>query len=108
MNESKRGAYRFSRYFGRNGTLSGIFVEESAEIEAAIGRKIHFGEALGKHSNVQFELAAEDIVLLTTDPSFVDKFVEFGCATGKNPLMYLACEKCGHREDDCQCEGGEA
>lgn len=108
MSESKRGVYRFERYFGRSGKLAGIFIEEADEVAAAIGRKARFGEVLGKHSDVECELAEEDIVLLTDDPLFVEKFQEFKCWSGVNPLCYLACEKCGYAEDDCQCESGEA
>jgi len=107
MSELKRGVYRFERDFGRSGALSGIFIEDADEVAAAIGRKARFGEVLGKHSDVECELAEEDIVLLTDDPSFVEKFREFKCWSGINPLRYLACEKCGWPEDDCQCEGGE-
>lgn len=43
--------YRYYQYYGRMGSLSGIFAAEEAEVQAAIGKEVDFDEALGKHSH---------------------------------------------------------
>lgn len=84
--------YRFRADFGRMGTLQGIFVAEKAEIDAAIGREVYFGEVLGKHSDVSVKLKEEHFRCLTDDPGFVEKFSEFECESGHNPLDYIEAE----------------
>lgn len=98
--------YRFKAYFGRMGTLAGLFVADDAEeVAPAIGRRAYFGEALGKHSEVEIDpLEPKHFEALTDDAAFIEKFEAFGCASGVNPLHYLRCEECGEGSDDCQCE----
>lgn len=74
---------------GRSGTLHGMFVATDEEIEAAMGQYLQFGEVLGKHSDVSGPLDKEDITRVTDDAAFVEKFEEYGCASGYNPLEYL-------------------
>ena len=45
--------YKFHWDCGRMGNLDGVFIAEPKEIEALIGKEIHFGEVLGKHSDIQ-------------------------------------------------------
>lgn len=84
-----RCLYRFRAYFGRSGTLTGLFTSTPEEIAACIGPEIHFGEVLGKHSDVTATLEESDFEKLTDDADFVRRFEEYGCASGFDPRGYL-------------------
>lgn len=100
---SSRGVFRFKWDFGRHGTVKGTFVAEKSDVDAATGRDAYFGEVLGKHSEIEGKIEVGHIVLLTDDPEFTKKFVEFACSSGFNPLHYLQCVGCNAREEDCEC-----
>jgi hypothetical protein len=80
--------YKFETYFGRMGSLEGIFIEDKERVKSAIGRTVYFGEVLGKHSEVILKLKAEDFKEITDDPEFLANFEEFGCETGYNPFNF--------------------
>ena len=69
----------------------------AAEIEALIGKRIYFGEVLGKHSEVEVVLEADDITALTDDQDFIEKIGRYiGVGTnisGFNPLSYYEPEE---------------
>lgn len=88
--ESRRGIYRYSESFGRMGDLKGVFTATAAEVASAMGRQVHFGEVLGKHSDVRTTLGPEDITLVSDAPEAVAVVDSLGLATGTNPLEYLA------------------
>ena len=44
--------YKFDYYCGRMGDLEGLFFAKEKSIESLIGQYIHFGEVLGKHSDI--------------------------------------------------------
>ena len=88
--DDKRGIYRYSESFGRQGDLSGVFTATAAEVDAAMGRKVYFGEVLGKHSDVWSVMGPEDITLVSDAPEAVAVVDSLGLATGTNPLEYLA------------------
>tara|TARA_Y100000310_G_scaffold321360_1_gene378878 strand:+ start:3846 stop:4022 length:177 start_codon:yes stop_codon:yes gene_type:complete len=44
--------YGFYADFGRMGNLDGIFIAESDDLDAIMGKDIYFGEILGKHSDI--------------------------------------------------------
>lgn len=82
--------YRFEADFGRMGDLQGTFVADDKKVARAIGRKIYFGEVLGKHSEIVLDkLTEQHVSALTDDAEFIAKFEKFGCASGYNPLDYL-------------------
>ncbi len=85
-----KALYRFYWDCGRQGDLNGIFVADDATVAACIGKSVHFGEVLGKHSDVSGTLESKDLTVLTTDPAFIEKFEEFRCASGSNPLSVIA------------------
>lgn len=88
--------YRFHVDCGRSGDLRGLFVaDDEADIKPAIGLKIHFGEVLGKHSDVTITLEDSEVQPLTDDAAFIAKFEEYDCASGFNPLAYIECPDCG-------------
>jgi hypothetical protein len=82
--------YRFAWDCGRQGTVEGLFVADSDEVDAAIGERVYFGEILGKHSEIHGTLEASEIQVVADDPVFVQKFEEYDCASGYNPLDYLS------------------
>ncbi len=81
--------YKFHWDCGRQGDVTGIFVAEEKEIRDNIGAEIDFGEILGKHSEIYGELNEEDLIVLTDDPEFIEKFEKLKCSSGYNPLQYI-------------------
>ena len=81
--------YRYEMDCGRAGTVEGLFTADDAEVAAAIGKDVQFGEILGKHSEVAGTLDASEFEELTDDAAFIAKFEEFHCASGYNPLDYI-------------------
>lgn len=74
------------------GAIEGLFTADDAEVEAAIGKRVEFGEVLGKHSDIGGTLEASEFVALTDDPDFVEKFDRFKCGSGFNPFDYMVTE----------------
>jgi hypothetical protein len=83
--------YKFYWNCGRMGDVEGLFCATESEVNNAIGKKLYFGEILGKHSEIFGELKAEDITLLSSDQEFTHKFQEVtkGISLGYNPLAYI-------------------
>lgn len=81
--------WRFYWDCGRQGAVEAVFVATQAEIDAALGSAVYFGEILGKHSDVHGQLDAEDLTLLSDDPALVALFREHVGSTGHSPLDYL-------------------
>lgn len=83
--------YKFSRFFGRNGDLEGLFIAEPEQINKLIGSHINFGEALGKHSEVSCIIEEKDINQLDVLDSTVDDIIKvIGTSiSGYNPFDYL-------------------
>ena len=88
---------RFMKFYwdcGRMGDLHGKFVVDQAEYDrlmSFVGKRIYFGEVLGKHSEVEGELGAEDLEVVTDDQTFLLKARELGIdlTSGYNPLDYV-------------------
>lgn len=75
------------------GCLEGRFVlddEGQAKLESLYGKRIFFGEVLGKHSEVIVNLAQGDIRVVTDDQEFLEKARALGVSldTGFNPISY--------------------
>ena len=110
MSKKKTGTqklYRFHWDCGRQGDVYGIFAAEPAEVAAAIGREVYFGEILGKHSEIEGTLDAREIEILTDDAAFIAKAAEYGLIpSGHNPLEHLRCTECGYdsgeHAEDCE------
>lgn len=77
---------------GRQGEVEGLFKATKEEVENAIGKKVYFGEILGKHSEVYGVIKKGEIELVSDDPIKVMSATE----SGYNPLEYLQyhCELC--------------
>ena len=87
--------YKFELDYGRMGDLSGIFVADDKDIVESRGKCVNFGEALGKHSEVYIEDFSPETCLteLTSDIEFINKFLDFECEVGYNPLEYIDYEE---------------
>src|ERR1017187_3167071 len=97
--------YRYLLDAGRHGSLESLFVADDADIAAAIGKEVNFGEVLGKHSEVESTLCESDFQVLATDRHFIQQFVDYVGSVGPNPLDQLpdveegwcdTCEECFH------------
>ncbi len=86
-----KALYKFQCDFGRMGALEGIFVARPEDLASAEGRRVYFGEVLGKHSEIWCDFDMDDIKVLTDDQEFIAKAESFGLVPmGWNPLHYLA------------------
>lgn len=83
------GVYKFEWDCGRMGELSGIFVADSEDVKNAIGKRVYFGEVLGKHSDIYGTIEEGEIFLLTEDPEAIKIFEQYAFATGYNPLARI-------------------
>lgn len=93
--------YKFYLDCGRMGHLEGVFVAECCEVRDAIGKRYNFGEALGKHSQIDGTLEEKDITVVTDDKTVINVITEhLDGSVGRNPLNYLLCEH-GCMDDDC-------
>lgn len=89
LDESKKKIWKFWAGFGRMGELEGIFVATEEEVEGSYGQTVHFGEALGKHSDVSVKLEERNFTKVGAYPWFVAEFERRKLASGYNPLNYL-------------------
>lgn len=96
-----KGIYSF--YWDYNyGEIESVFCADKEEVENLIGKKVNFGAALGKHSEVYGEVEEEDIELIVdeTDSEFYNKLyraMESITWVGRNPLQYV-CEDESEKE----------
>lgn len=82
--------WRFVVDLGRMGRLDSVFTAEEDAVFDAIGKRVYFGEILGKHSDIDLDLRSEDFVKLCEEPQMVEAFERFSFACGYNPLEFLA------------------
>lgn len=83
--------FKFNWDCGRMGTLDGLFVATQKEVDNAIGEHLDFGEALGKHSEIDGPFEEGDIQVICEDQVFIKKLLEIlgYSVSGFNPLDYL-------------------
>ena len=78
---------------GRSGDVEGLFTCDRTTLTQAYGKHVHFGEILGKHSDVSGTLQEDDITILSEDQDFIKSFeaiVGAGTVSGYNPLSYIS------------------
>lgn len=96
----EQAVYRFDAYFGRMGSLEGLFVSTADEVERTIGKRVDFGECLGKHSEVALVIEPKHIQLVTASPlavAFVNQHL--GGSQGHNPVRTYAESDEGFEDD---------
>ena len=83
--------WKFHWDCGGQGDLYGVFVATEEEVQSLVGKRVDFGEALGKHSNVYGTIVKGEIVEVTDNPEVV-RILKGACGrtiSGYNPLQYL-------------------
>ena len=81
--------YEFYWDCGRQGSVEGVFIEDSELVDMCIGKSVYFGEILGKHSEVYGTLDSSDLKVLTDDQEFVAMFQKIlgsSWQSGYNPI----------------------
>lgn len=86
---------KFYQDFGRSGELEGLFVVNKDQYDRAIADQpsAYFGEALGKHSEVECVLSEENLTIQDADQPFITRLVRIAGSetiSGYNPFDYLA------------------
>ena len=106
---AKEALYKFYWDCGRNGCVEGVFIADKKDVEEATGRRVYFGEILGKHSEVQGTIDEGDIKMITDDKKVIEIIREhLGGGIGYDPFEYICCEHGVPDYDECpECEEGE-
>lgn len=82
--------FKFDVDFGRMGEIGGVFVATQEEVDNIVGKEVDFGEALGKHSEVCFEIEAEHITKMDVSAEAIEELrsVLGDTWSGYNPIEY--------------------
>lgn len=85
------GALWHFSYSRRGGRLDGLFVATEEEVEAHLGKSVHFGEALGKHTDVDVVFNRDRVSRVNADPTAIAKITEVVGKTwcGWNPIKMI-------------------
>ena len=93
-----KNIYKMFVKYGMMGDIEGMFVSTPEKVAAMIGKRLYFGEILGKHSEVEFVLRKGHIKPATsTQPSeeVIEFFEKHIGSSGFDPSDYLPCPDCG-------------
>ena len=94
--------FAFNADYGRMGFLSGTFLADEDDVFNLTGKKVHFGEALGKHSDITYEVDDDDFSIIDIKQSSIDDLIKAldgeKTLSGLNPFEYLDEEE--NFEDD--------
>ncbi len=63
--------YRFYWDVQRHGEIESLFIADDEQVAAVLGMKVYLGEVLGKHSDIQGTLDAEDLLIITQEPGII-------------------------------------
>lgn len=85
---NEKAIYKFYADCGRMGFLDGVFVAEKQKVKNIIGKKVYFGEVLGKHSEIYGTIEEDEITFISDDPHFVELFEKHDLSSGYNPIEY--------------------
>jgi len=86
-----KAIYEFHWDCKRMGDVYGVFIADKENVAKVIGKKIYFGEILGKHSEIYGVLEDSDLTIKSEDQYFIAKCIEVfgdGTISGYNPLDY--------------------
>lgn len=78
--------------YKNDGDIEGLFIAKDSDIKTAIGKRVHLGEVLCKHSDVWFDLKESHLEVVSVDHNFLNEIeYEFQSTNlcGYNPLNYL-------------------
>lgn len=78
---------------GRNGSLEGLFIADTEDVEYLVNHEVyvHFGEVLGKHSDVSGRIGEGEIKQVTTDENVIKVVEEHSLENGYNPFDEFLC-----------------
>lgn len=85
-----KALFKMNFDYGRSGSLEGLFIAEKKYIDYLVEQEleVHFGEVLGKHSDVCGRVAPEEVILVTIDVNVLQVIKQFGLENGYNPLNF--------------------
>lgn len=81
--------YNFYWDCGSSGELDGLFIATEDDVKSLIGKEIHFGEILGKHSDIHGILGEDDFAVMSTDSALIEdlqRTFQSDTLCGYNPL----------------------
>jgi len=84
-----KGLYQFHWDCGRMGEVNGLFITTQEQVDKVVGNDVHFGEILGKHSDVYGTVEANEIKKLDVSSGVCDvleKAVGRATISGYNPI----------------------
>ena len=87
-----KALYEFYVNCGRDGELTGLFIADTETVKGCIGRTVSFGEVLGKHSEVEFDLAEYMLKLITAnaeDIAHMERIFKGTVQVGYNPIQCI-------------------
>jgi len=93
------GIYKFHADLNRMGELSGVFTASNDDVAKIIGEDVYFGEILGKHSDIHFDMEDHMFTLVTEDENFIKLFNQYDLQTGTNPFAYVDINELEDEED---------
>ena len=87
--------FSMDRDYGRGGGISGLFIATQQAVDRLVGEELDFGEALGKHSEVIFDVEEGDIVDLDIPEDVVILlWKRLGLTlSGYNPFEYQSADE---------------
>lgn len=94
--------FKFNWDCGRMGDVDSLFIATQKQVDALLGKDVHFGEILGKHSDVSGIIDKEDIINLNLDENTVEILraaVGEDTLSGYNPVEYYE-EALADEEDE--------
>jgi hypothetical protein len=71
---------------GRMGDLEGVFIDTEENLREIIGKKVDFGECLGKHSEIIIEMEESMFTLTTLPEDVIGLLEEVKITSGFNPI----------------------
>lgn len=86
-----KAVFKFNCPCGRMGDVTGVFVSTVKKVSDLMNSNetVHFGEVLGKHSEVSIEMLPALFKLVSTSPEVVRVVEDFYLTSGINPFDYL-------------------
>lgn len=86
-----KNLYKMHVNCGRMGDLEGLFIAEDKEVQNILGQEIHFGEVLGKHSDVWVIMEEQHFKLVSDDQDKVSWLMNLlgETVSGYNPWSYM-------------------
>lgn len=91
-----KGLYEFYWDCGRQGDLSGLFIEDIEVVNGLIGSSLYFGEVLGKHSEIYGTWDEGDVKLISDDQDkiqWLQGLMKSKSISGFNPVEYVQDEE---------------